>query len=159
MSQESYGFREASEPDLPRLHRLEELCFGEEAYPLTYLAILMKLPGAFLVATRCGDVVAYVSAILRRRRVGHIVSICVDPAHRRRGLARELMLLAEERLARMGAAVYRLEVRTSNTAAIRLYASLGYRPVLFLPRYYPGGEPAVVMAKSSRVTLIEPAAE
>lgn len=147
MNPGSYVFRVASEADLPGIYRLEQLCFGQEAYPPSYLALLMKLPGVFLVAVLGGRVVGYVSALLRRRRVGHIVSICVDPEHRRRGLARRLMELAEDRLVSMGAAVFRLEVRASNAPAIRLYASLGYRPLLFLPRYYPGGEPALLMAK------------
>lgn len=140
-------FREASEADLPGIYRLEQLCFGREAYPPSYLALLVRLPGVFLVAVLKGRIVGYVSALLRRRRVGHIVSICVDPRHRGRGLARRLVELAEDRLASMGAMAFRLEVRISNAPAIRLYSSLGYRPLFFIPRYYPGGEPALLMAK------------
>ena len=66
----------------------------------------------------------------------HINTMAVDAAHRRQGIASELLryVLGEARAA--GARKATLEVRESNTAAIRLYESLGFTLVARRPRYY-----------------------
>lgn len=65
--------------------------------------------------------------------------IAVAPGARRKGHARKLVeaLLAEAR--KQKAVFVHLEVRESNEAAQRLYASLGFRPVGRRKGYY--GEP------------------
>lgn len=80
-----------------------------------------------------------------------ILNICVSPAHRRQGLARRLMdhLLLLARAAQMER-MY-LEVRPSNTAALKLYAEYGFDLVGRRRRYYraAGGatEDALVLAR------------
>ena len=63
----------------------------------------------------------------------------VVPTHRRRGLARELMLRSIEVLA--GYDTYVLEVLENNPSAIALYRSLGFEPTRSLQcwRYEPSG--------------------
>ncbi|MFG1807027.1 GNAT family N-acetyltransferase [Streptomyces sp. NPDC049040] len=61
---------------------------------------------------------------------GWVQAVEVDPAHRGRGHGRTLMLAAEARCRAAGAASIGLNVFTTNTVAIRLYTSLGYRPTL-----------------------------
>jgi ribosomal protein S18 acetylase RimI-like enzyme len=61
-----------------------------------------------------------------------ILNLAVDPAERRRGIARRLL---EQELGR-GEGTWFLEVRESNTAAIRLYQALGFRPAGRRERYY-----------------------
>jgi ribosomal-protein-alanine N-acetyltransferase len=71
-----------------------------------------------------------------------ILFIAVDPAFRRCGIAKELL---ENQLAASPGEWF-LEVRESNTAAIRLYESLGFRTVGRRENYYPDPpEPAIVM--------------
>lgn len=55
-----------------------------------------------------------------------IWDIAVHGSHRKRGIARETMLLAEEFARSQGAKTMRLNVFADNVAAIRLYDSLGY---------------------------------
>jgi len=43
--------------------------------------------------------------------------------------------------------LYRLEVRVSNSIAILLYESIGYRIQARIPRYYSNGEDAYLMIK------------
>jgi len=50
----------------------------------------------------------------------------VDPAHRRRGLAQSVMRALVERAAELGATNLYLQVETDNTAALALYARLGF---------------------------------
>jgi len=65
-----------------------------------------------------------------------IQNVAVHPAFRRRGVARQMLNLGlKEALAR-GAGLASLEVRPSNLAARRLYASLGFREMGRVPNYY-----------------------
>lgn len=74
-------------------------------------------------------------------------SIAVDPAWQRRGVARRLFAaLVEEIRAAQGTEVI-LEVRVSNSAALALYASLGFVQIGRRPRYYADPiEDAVLMS-------------
>jgi ribosomal-protein-alanine N-acetyltransferase len=66
----------------------------------------------------------------------HINTMAVDARYRRRGIASGLLryVIGEARAAGAGKAT--LEVRESNTAAIRLYESLGFERVARRPGYY-----------------------
>lgn len=59
----------------------------------------------------------------------YVYDIEVDPGHRGRGYGRDLMLLAERTALAEGHRVLALQVFAGNTPALRLYESLGYRPV------------------------------
>ena len=80
--------------------------------------------------------------------VGRLYSITVAPAARGKGLARALMAACEADAAERGARAVRLEVRSSNSSAIRLYEAGGYRVIATLESYYPDGEAALRMEKS-----------
>lgn len=76
----------------------------------------------------------------------HVLNIATDPNRQRCGVARTLMSECIERARRRGAAMATLEVRRTNTPAIRLYQSLGFRSVGIRPNYYADeGEDAIVM--------------
>jgi len=76
----------------------------------------------------------------------HILNIATDPLHRRRRVARRLMVAALEQGRARGARLVTLEVRRSNLPAITLYRDLGFRAVGIRPNYYADeGEDAVVM--------------
>ncbi len=82
----------------------------------------------------------------------HVLNVATDPAFRRRGAGRTLMLEAEAHGHRHGARLSTLEVRRSNTAALKLYGSLGYREVGVRRRYYQeDGEDALIMLKDLAV--------
>jgi len=87
----------------------------------------------------------------------HVTNIAIHPAHRRRGIARDLLagLLAEARARDVRMVV--LEVRPSNYPAIALYESFNFR-VTGCRRgyYYDTGEDALVM--ESRLMTASPAA-
>lgn len=98
--------------------------------------------------TALSDVGAYIFLRVLMGKV-HIMKVAVVPDWRRQGLATRLteQALAEARREGCGRAI--LEVRTSNTAAIRLYIHLGFEAVGEHKYYYgPAGENALVMAKN-----------
>ena len=68
----------------------------------------------------------------------HILNIATDPLHRRKSVARRLMVAALEQGRARGARLVTLEVRRSNLPAITLYRDLGFRAVGVRPNYYAG---------------------
>jgi len=141
--------RKASPHDLGWIAVLEEKCFPKYPYPRWFLAMLRSIsPGLFLVYEADGRIIGYASTIIRRRIICHLMSLCVEPSMRRRGVGRALLDETERRSREAGCSTLRLEVSYVNMPALRLYSSLGYRPAYFKPGYYPGGEPALVMYKA-----------
>lgn len=67
---------------------------------------------------------------------GHITNVAVDPDYQRQGLGRSLMNELTSRVKALGVDSMTLEVRPSNTVAINLYTSLGFRSVGQRPKYY-----------------------
>jgi ribosomal-protein-alanine N-acetyltransferase len=71
-----------------------------------------------------------------------ILSIAIDPAHRGRGLSRNMLLTHLGHLAGRGVERVFLEVEENNQPALRLYQQTGFAAVGRRERYYrqPGGE-------------------
>jgi len=81
----------------------------------------------------------------------HILNLCVGETYRCRGVGRRLLGSLIERAAAMADAF--LEVRPSNTAAIRLYLALGFEHVGMRRGYYQavnGREDAAVLRRALR---------
>lgn len=76
----------------------------------------------FLVGQVEGNIPIY-----RLERFGFMHDVWVEPAHRGRGVARELTREALASFARMGITQVRLETAAGNEAARRLFASCGFR--------------------------------
>jgi ribosomal protein S18 acetylase RimI-like enzyme len=80
----------------------------------------------------------------------HLNLLAVDPVHRRRGVARRLMIWLEETALTAGTFVIGLELRASNEAAYAFYAALGYSELGRVPGYYQGLETAIRMTRDLR---------
>jgi [ribosomal protein S18]-alanine N-acetyltransferase len=89
----------------------------------------------------------------------HILNLCVGEAFRCRGLGRRLLALLLERAAAAGMREAFLEVRPSNTAAIRLYLAHGFEQVGMRRGYYQavgGREDAAVLRLGLRGARVDP---
>lgn len=78
----------------------------------------------------------------------HILNCCVSPTSQGLGYGRRIMLGLLDNARDLGAEVVFLEVRPSNTAALRLYEGLGFEHIAVRRGYYPadqGAEDALVM--------------
>ncbi|PVV04020.1 hypothetical protein BB560_001486 [Smittium megazygosporum] len=108
--------------------------------------------------TVSGEVVGYVLSKLEdgvdnsansgdSSKHGHITSISVMRKYRRLGLAKKLMLNAQQMMKTCyGVSMVSLHVRVSNTAAIHLYTkTLGFRIDHTEKKYYADGEDAYSM--------------
>ena len=83
----------------------------------------------------------------------HILNLCVSEMYRCRGVGRQLLGSLIERAAVAGMADAFLEVRPSNTAAIRLYLALGFEQAGMRRGYYQaanGREDAAVLRRALR---------
>lgn len=97
----------------------------------------------YLVATDEGAIVGY-GGIQAMEKVGHVLTIAVEPARRRMGLGSALLARLLKWAIATGAEAATLEVRPGNQRARRLYRRFGFAPVGIRPGYY-GDEDAVVM--------------
>jgi len=85
----------------------------------------------------------------------HILNLCVSEAYRCRGVGKRLLGALMERAEAAGMAEAFLEVRPSNTAAIRLYLALGFEQVGMRRGYYQavgGREDAAVLKRVLRAS-------
>jgi ribosomal-protein-alanine N-acetyltransferase len=78
-----------------------------------------------------------------------LLNLCVHPNAQRAGYGRRLLSALMLRATDAGAERIFLEVRPSNQAALRLYASVGFAQIGVRPAYYQaenGREDAVILA-------------
>jgi ribosomal protein S18 acetylase RimI-like enzyme len=87
---------------------------------------LQVQPELFLVGSLGDKLVAVVMAGYEGHR-GWINYLAVAPAHRRKGLGRQMMQAAESRLLALGCPKINLQVRSGNAEVIAFYEHLGYR--------------------------------
>ena len=114
---------------------LETVCFSD---PWVEAAVRSELDNPlsyWLVAVEAGKVIGYIGS---QSVLGEadIMNVAVDPAYRRTGIARQLLLKLQADLTDREVHSLTLEVRASNVAAITLYQSLGYVQVGRRPNYY-----------------------
>ena len=107
------------------------------------------------VGERESRIVAY-GVMLLARGEAQILNLSVVPDARREGLGHALLQRFVDDARQFQVEQIFLEVRASNTAAIRLYEAEGFDPIARRPDYYPGATPdgphedALVMRRSLR---------
>lgn len=118
---------------LAAVAELETLCFSDP-WSTDALAEELHNPCAHFLTALDGDTVVGYLGCHHVADEGFIANVAVHPSHRRRGIARTLVIAAVEQ----GSSLSRitLEVRASNIAAIALYESLGFVKDGVRPRFY-----------------------
>jgi len=141
--------RKAVAADIDQLVRLEALAFKGDKLSRRSFRRWLKHPGCVFLVNEDGGVVnGYILVILRHgTRLARLYSLAVDPSCRGKGVAAELIALAEQGARDAGALYMRLEVAGNNSAAIRLYRKLGYTQFGLYQDYYEDHSDALRMEK------------
>jgi len=137
--------------DLPEVVALDYRCFGglwnEAAYsreiesPNSDLLVLEESTPAPLSSIGLGCLWAILDE-------AHITLLGIDPAYRRLGLGRWLLIHLLRAAGDRGLTHATLEVRQSNQVAIALYRSLGFRIAGERRHYYADDENALILWRS-----------
>lgn len=125
--------------DMDRILEIEAEAFPKSPYSRgIFTSLYRSNPGTFLVYGE-EEILGYLVYTLE----GHIISIAVDPRHRRTGIGTQLV---SEVIGNSTGEFIWVEVRESNTGALAFYEKLGFRKQGIIPRYY-WSEDAYIMVR------------
>lgn len=151
-----YVIRRCEEKDLPAVIDINMAALPEHYSDYFFESILRELPEAFIVAEIDGKIVGYIMCKIEfgfsnfRKlgfvKKGHVVSVAVLEEHRGKGVGKALMLEGINGVMYRKADEIYLEVRLSNTSAIKMYEKLKFDTKSRLRSYYRDGEDAYLMA-------------
>ncbi len=146
MGQEAFVLREMTSDDVDAAVVIDRKCFGKrDAWRRKYfLAAMMSLNSVYLVVEVAGKVIACAGAELRNDEA-EIQTLAVDPDYHGRGIGTQLFAKLINTLRERGAAFVYLEVRPSNTPAIKLYEHFGFQVFGNLEKYYSNGDALLMM--------------
>jgi [ribosomal protein S18]-alanine N-acetyltransferase len=151
-----YIFYRCGQENLPSVIEINLNSLPEHYTEYFFESILKELPEAFIVAEFDAKIVGYAMCKIEfgfsnfRKlgfvKKGHVVSIAILEEHRGKKVGTILMEEAMNGLiSRRTEEVY-LEVRVSNSAAIKMYDKLNFKLKSRLKSYYRDGEDAYLMA-------------
>jgi ribosomal-protein-alanine N-acetyltransferase len=144
-STSSVDVRRLTYADLPLVTAIERRSFPTPWSLAMFVLELSKPSGMCLAAVRGEELVGYL-VCSRYDTVWHVMNVSVDPDHRRRGIATELLERLFASVPERDSAQFTLEVRESNRGAMALYEELGFRRAGVRRRYYQdNGEDALIM--------------
>jgi len=151
-----YVIRHCEESDLPTVIDINMAALPEHYSDYFFESILRELPDAFIVAELQSKIVGYIMCKIEfgfsnfRKlgfvKKGHVVSVAVLEDHRGKGIGKALMLAGINGVMHRKSDEIYLEVRVSNTGAIKMYEKLGFEIKSRLRSYYRDGEDAFLMA-------------
>jgi [ribosomal protein S18]-alanine N-acetyltransferase len=116
----------AGPSDLPALFELDRVCFRRRAWSLRAWGEVVTVPNWTTTVVEVDGILAAASVLLSAAPVSCLASLAVDPAWRRRGLARHLVRDALDRTRAASASWLSLEVDCSHAAAVTLYRQEGF---------------------------------
>ena len=138
-------FRQMTQDDADAVAAIEEKSFAMPWKRDDFWREATNELATYIVGELDGKIIAYAGAWVSFNQA-EVMSVAVEPELRGQGIGTilfgELIRLVKER----GATSITLEVRPSNTAAIKLYESFGLRSVGRRRGYYiDNGEDALIM--------------
>ncbi|MDM7861439.1 GNAT family N-acetyltransferase/peptidase C39 family protein [Alteromonas sp. ASW11-36] len=146
------SIRSAQKTDLDQLVAIENAAFNNDRISRKRFVHWLKAENCvFLVAQREQRIVGYGLVLLRKgTRLARLYSIAIEQHCAGQGIGKALLLALEHETLKTGRLYMRLEVASNNTAAQRLYLSIGYKPFGSYADYYDNHIDAIRMQKSIR---------
>jgi ribosomal-protein-alanine N-acetyltransferase len=133
--------------DLAQVIKIENASFSTDAYQIEdFHHVYRKCCDLSIVAEISGQIAGYMMTCLLLDR-GHIFSLAVAPAFRRRGVGEALLRYTVDRLNARGIGKIDLEVRKTNKAGRSFWEQMGFIPVDTIADFYDDGAEALLMRK------------
>lgn len=126
---------------LKKVSELHKKCFPEKPWAESDFEQLQK-SGCEIIASENGFIVWRAAA-----DEAEIITIGVNPDHRRAGIAAAMLKIMENELKKSAVKKIFLEVAEDNRPARRLYENNGYVQIATRPKYYDGKTAAIIMEK------------
>lgn len=155
--QTTFSLRQFKPDDLDDVIRVNHTCLPENYSAYFFMDLYERYPATFIVAEIGNEIVGYIMCRIETgfshfglfgiSKKGHVVSVAVLPEYQRKGIGTDLLRKAMYGMRLYGAKECYLEVRTTNSAAVRMYDKLDFKTVRKAKAYYADGEDAHVMAK------------
>ena len=136
--------------DADSVHSLIISSLDEYFSPEIPLYFLNQWPrGSFVASDFAGNIVGYIAgASLSGGRVS-VSLLCVEHSSRGRGIGSALLGHLETSARMEGIRTIQLEVKTSNSQAIRFYERRGFMRTEVLPGFYNDGSDGIRMVSSA----------
>lgn len=146
MNRASITFREMVPDDAAAVEVVEKACFSVPWSRESFWREAQNQRTAYRLAIdeKTGRVAGYVGCWVIDDEA-QITNVAIHPDYQGQGISRRLLENLIAVIRERGAGRLTLEVRPSNTAALKLYTSLGFVDCGRRPRYYEDGEDAIIM--------------
>lgn len=134
--------------DILKISEMETECFPLEPWSFKMLASSFGSESFIGVLAEDGGEIAGYGGITLAADSADIDNVAVTEAFRRSGVAAAIMAELENEARKAGVKKMFLEVRVSNSAAMKLYLKRGFAGAYARTRYYSDGEDCLVMCKN-----------
>ena len=140
-------YRQANAFDLPVFVSLDKELFPYSPWSASQYKEEFSAPTRhFVVAVdEQQNIIGYAGVFAPGGAEADVLTVGVVPAHRGKGIARQLMAMITDWAQQQGSIAMMLEVKVDNQDAIGLYESLGYSKLNTRKDYFGTGLDAVVM--------------
>jgi len=140
-----FYIREMRPEDIVRVSEIEEECFSMPWKPDDFRDMIERDNMSYVVAC-IGDRIIGGAGIMCIVGEGDITNVALTESERGKGYSKPMMEALIEKGRELGCEAFTLEVRVSNTPAIRLYNSLGFVSEGIRPGFYDNPkEDALIM--------------
>ena len=147
MAGEEYTIREMSLDDVPSVIEIERELFSDP-WPDSMFYEDVRSGDSYPLVVQNDKTIIGFGILWVAVDEGHLTNMAVSKKYQRKSVAKALLSYILRLAAGMKLAQIVLEVRSSNTPAISLYESFGFKPLAIRKRYYQNPvEDALVMRK------------
>ena len=156
MVQTTFRLRRFRPDDLDSVMHINQVCLPENYGTYFFKELYERFPETFIVAEENGKIIGYAMCrietglpdfgLLGIARRGHVISIAVLPENQRGGIGTALMEEVMHGMRFYKAKEWFLEVRVTNTPAVKLYKKFGFQTNKIAHGYYNDGEDAYIMS-------------
>lgn len=134
--------------DILKISEMEKDIFSSEAWSYKTLASIFGMQTFSGVVCEDGGEIAGYGGVTVAADSADIGNIAVAENYRNGGIGTAILNELCKRAKAGGAEKVFLEVRVSNSAAMKMYLKCGFAGVYARTRYYPDGEDCLVMVKN-----------